>query len=154
METIQINFEKMKDGESIDKTAYFNSRAQIILKSGNFLPILKLSQQKLSNDIGAWLSEGSGWTIDSILDHCINIVVYDPLKGHSYIPLPQELKHPRKGLVNLKNDDNKCFRWCHIRFLNPQGKDPQRIKTSDKTMLEQLNYDDIEFPVATRHYGK
>ena len=56
----------MKDGESILKTAYFNSRAQIVLNSGDFLPSLQLSQQKLLNDIGAWLSEGSGWTIDSI----------------------------------------------------------------------------------------
>ena len=80
--------------------------------------------------------------------------MYDPLKGNSYIPLPQELKHPRKGLIILKNDDNECFRWCHISYSNPHEKDPQRIKKSDKTMVEQLNYDGIQFPVATKHYGK
>ena len=53
VKTIQINFEQMKNAESIDKTAYFNSRAQIILNSGDFLPSLQLSQQKLLNDIGA-----------------------------------------------------------------------------------------------------
>ena len=100
------------------------------------------------------MSEGSGWTIDRIDDHYINIVVYDPLKGNSYILLSQELNYPRKGLVNLENDDNECFSWCHIRFFNPQDKEPQRTKKSDKTMVEQLNYDGIEFPVATKHYGK
>ena len=154
VETLRVTFVKKKDFDDIDKTAYFNSRAQIVLNSDDFLPSLQLSQQKLLKDISVWLSEGSGWTIDRIDDHYINIVVYDPLKGNSYIPLSQELNYPRKGLVNLENDDNECFSWCHIRFFNPQDKEPMRTKTSDKTMVEQLNYDGIEFPVATKHYGK
>ena len=32
----------------------------------------------------------------------------------------------------MKNEDDECFRWCHIRHLNPQKKDPQRIKKEDK----------------------
>ena len=28
----------------------------------------------------------------------------------------------------IMNNDNECFRWCHIRYLNPQEKDPQRSK--------------------------
>ena len=37
-----------------------------------------------------------------------------------------------KGLINLKNKDNECFKWCHVRFINPQNKDPKRIKKLDK----------------------
>ena len=29
-----------------------------------------------------------------------------------------------KGLINSKNNDNKCFLWCHIRHLNPLNKNP------------------------------
>ena len=47
-----------------------------------------------------------------------------PLNGSSYIELPPELRNPAKGLINLKNNDNECFRWCHIRCLNAQEKDP------------------------------
>ena len=54
------------------KPAYFNSRAQIIINSNDFLPSLRLSQRQLLNGIGAWLSECSGWTISSIDEHCIN----------------------------------------------------------------------------------
>ena len=32
----------------------------------------------------------------------------------------------------MKNEDDECFRWCHIRYLNPQDKDPQRIKKTIK----------------------
>ena len=56
------------------------------------------------------------------------MVNYKPLEGKSYIPLPKELQNNLKGLINLKNEDNECFRWCHIRHLNPQDVHPERIK--------------------------
>ena len=31
------------------------------------------------------------------------------LSGSSYIKLPIELKCPKKGLINIKNNDQKCF---------------------------------------------
>ena len=72
--------------------------------------------------------EGSGWTIDEIQDININVNNYVPLTGSSYIPLPKELNNSMKGSINLKNKDNKCFIWCHVRFLNLQGKEASRIK--------------------------
>ena len=71
------------------------------------------------NDVAEWLKEGSGWTTDGVLEHYFNLVNYTPLEGKSYIPLPKELQNSLKGLINLKNEDNECFRWCHIRYLNP-----------------------------------
>ena len=54
----------------------------------------------------------------------------------------------------MKNNDNECFRWCHIRRLNPQDKDPQRIRKSDKEYINKLDYSGIEFPVTTKQYNK
>ena len=54
----------------------------------------------------------------------------------------------------MKNKDNECFRWCHIRRLNPQDKNPQRIKKSDKEYINKLDYSGIEFPVTTKQYNK
>ena len=76
------------------------------------------------------------------------------MNGSSYIKLPQELRNSSKGLINMKNEDNECFRWCHIRYLNPVDKDPQRIKKSDKQHIQDLDYSEIEFPVTTKQYNK
>ena len=76
------------------------------------------------------------------------------MKGSSYIKLPQELRHHRKGLINMKNEDNECFRWCHIRYLNPQDVHSERIKKSDKKFINKLDYSGIEFPVTTKQYNK
>ena len=125
-ETLKVTFVKRKDDDNIYKPAYFNSRAQIVINPNDFLSSLQLSQQQILNGIGVWLSEGSGWTVSSINEHYINTVVYEPMRGNSYIPLPVKLQNSAKGLINLQNKDNECFRWCHIRYLNPQEKDPQR----------------------------
>ena len=105
--------------------------------------------------IDKWVSEGSGWVIDRIDSHYINVTTYQPLNGSSYIELPMKLKNPKKGLINIKNKDNECFRWCHIRHhLNPQKKNPQRIKKDDKQSIGELNYKGIEFPVSQKQYNK
>ena len=86
-----------------------------------------MSRQEILNVIDKWVSEGLGWVINRIDSHYINITTYQPLNGSSYIELPMKLRNPKKGLINMKNKDNEWFRWCHIRHLNPQKKNPQRI---------------------------
>ena len=62
----------------------------------------------------------------------VNISVYSPLIGSTYMELSDELKNSIKGLINIKNNDNKCFLWCHIRYLNLVKRHPERITKEDK----------------------
>ena len=68
--------------------------------------------------------------------------------------LPDELKSPRKELMNIKNKDKKCFLWCHVRHINSSIKHPERIKKTDKKIAEELNYNEIEFPVEEKDFNK
>ena len=160
IETLEVTFEKetvnSKTGKrvSIYKTAFFNGKAKTITKANNIEHELSISRQEILNVIDKWVSEGSGWVIDSINNHYINVTAYQPLHGSSYIELPIELQNSAKGLINIKNKDEECFRWCHIRHLNPQKKDPQRIKKDDKQLIEGLNYEGMEFPVSQKQYNK
>ena len=160
IETLEVTFEKdtinSKTGKrvSIYKTAFFNGKAKIVTKVDDLEPELNMSRQEILNTIDKWVSEGSGWVIDRIDNHYINVTLYKPLNGSSYTELPTELRNPKKGLSNLKNKDAECFRWFHIRHLNPQEKDPQRIKKEDKKMINEMNYEGIEFPISQKHYNK
>ena len=127
--TLKILFKKKKisgDGEEVFeyKDAYFNSTAFTILDPDDIIESLDKAAEEINNKIAVWLSEGSGWTIEEIQSHFVNIVKYLPLRGNSYVQLPKELRHHNKGLINLKNIDNKCFLWCHVRHLNPRKKNP------------------------------
>ena len=160
IETLEVTFEKdnidSKTGKrvSIYKTAFFNGKAKTITKPNDIKPELSMSRQEIMNAIDKWVSEGSGWVINSINNHYINVTLYKPLHGSNYTELPIELQNSAKGLINMKNKNGECFKWCHIRHLNPQKKDPQRIKKEDKRLIEGLNYEGIEFPVSQKHYNK
>ena len=53
-------------------------------------------------------------------------VKYTPLGGSSYIPLPGFLA-AKKTIINLKNEDDECFKWAITRALNPVEKNSERI---------------------------
>ena len=59
-----------------------------------------------------------------------------------------------QGLINIKNNDNKCFLWRHVRHLNPLKIHPERITKADKNMISDLNYEGIKFPVSKKDYCK
>ena len=153
-EVMKITFKKQVGDEPIEKTAYFNGKVQTVTNEMEIAESLQITQEQIVNRIQQWISEGSGWTIQSVDSHFINVVQYRPLRGSSYISLPKELQNSAKGLINLKNEDNECFRWCHIRHINPQDKNPQMIKKTDKQYVEKLDYTDIEFPVTVKQYNR
>ena len=128
IETLEVTFVKdtinSKTGKrvSIYKTAFFNGKAKTITKVDDIEPELNMSRQEILDVIDKWVSEGSGWVIDRIDSHYINVTLYKPLNGSSYTELPNELRNPKKGLINIKNKDAECFRWCHIRHLTHKRK--------------------------------
>ena len=112
IEPLEVTFEKdtidSKTGKrvSIYKTAFFNGKAKTITKPNNIEPELSMYRQEILNVIDRWVSEGSGWVIDRIDSHYINVTTYQPLHGSSYLELPAKLKNPKKGLINIKNKDD------------------------------------------------
>ena len=100
-----------------------------------------------------WINEGSGWAVEMVNDQYLNISQYTPLVGSSFIDLPKELSSSMKGLVNLRNKDNKCFMWCHVRHVDPVSDYAARIKKADRKIADALDYDGIEFPVKIKDVG-
>ena len=92
------------------------------------------------------------WTIEYIDGEYFNISIHNPLSGSMCTELPNELKNSKKGLINIENNDNKCFLWCHVRHLNPLNKNSQRITKVDKKII--IDNKDIKFPVSKKDYKK
>ena len=82
--------------------------------------------------IDNWINEGSRWITELIESQYISIATYRPLSRSSYVNLPAELKSSKNGLINVKNNDQKCFLWCHVRHTNPVKIHPERITKNDK----------------------
>ena len=80
--------------------------------------------------------------------------VYTPLAGNPYIDLPIKLRGSKKGLINIKNEDQKCFLQCHVRHINPTKEHPEQSKKVDRRFANNLNYDGIGFPVKESDFNK
>ena len=58
-------------------------------------------------------------------------------------------------MINIQNvDDNKCFKWTLVRYLNSTDRTPTRITKTDKDFAKKLDFKDINFPVKIRDLHK
>ena len=150
--TLSVLLSKIKSDRNVEYSPiYFNSTTKTVINDKYYLD---QSFQEILGRIDNWINEGSGWIIEEIHNQSLNVSSYSPLIGSTCIELPNELKHSKKGLINIQNDDNKCFLWCHVRHLNPIDKNPQRITKKDKEFANNLNYESINFPASKKDYCK
>ena len=92
------------------RPVYFNSTTKTVI---NHKISLENVFQEILYRIDNWINEASGWIVELIESRYINISTYRLLSGRSYVKLPAELRTSKKGLINIKNNDQKCFLWCH-----------------------------------------
>ena len=85
-----------------------NSKAEIIVNESDIDDIFESIYSTIISSLEKSLEIGSSWIIDSVLDHIINILRYNPLAGSSYMKLLKELNHLKNVLINIPNiDDNE-----------------------------------------------
>ena len=128
--TLKVELRKYKSKGEIEFTpVYFNSTTKTVIN--HKFGLAKYFKEILYR-IDSWTNEGSGWIVELIVSHYINISVCRPLSRSSYMQLPAQLRFPKKGLINIKNNDQKWFFWCHIRYINCIKIHPERITQKDK----------------------
>ena len=110
--------------------------------------------QEILYRIDDWIIERAGSIVEFIESQYINISTYRPLSGSFYVKLPPELRSSKRGLINIKNNDQKCFFWCHIRHTNPVKIHPERITRDDEQLANNLNYDGVGFPDREKDFSK
>ena len=144
--TVNILLSKLEtDGNIEYSSVYFNSTTKAVINTDKFN--LNKSFQEILYRIDNWINLECGWITERINSQYLNVSFYSPLIGSTYIKLLNELEHPKKGLIIIQNNDNKCFMWCHIRHLNLICKNSQRITKKDKELVSELDYEKINFPV-------
>jgi hypothetical protein len=109
-------------GEIIEEQdKIFDSKKMVIknntpysLNKSNYKKVLDLLKNDLTSqedEIGERV-EGSGWTLYRYLYFAIDMFKIRPIRASSYIPTPEKYASPKCGLINIKNEDQQCFKWC------------------------------------------
>ena len=103
------------DDKTLYKIFYAISQAEAIINESDIDDVFESIYSTIISNTQKYMGKILGLIIDSVIDHN-NILKYNPLPGSSYIKLPKELDHPRKGLINVQNiDDNECCKWCLVK---------------------------------------
>src|SRR5277367_3017267 len=100
---------------------------------------------KLGARLEAAEVEGSGFSLKQINSLQININKYSPLKASSYFELPEYITN-KKAIINVKNEDNQCFKWAILAALYPTKNHPERVSNYIK-YENKINMSSIPFPV-------
>ena len=74
-------------------------------------------------------NEGSGWKFEYVKSFYIYIHKYSPISGSSYVELPDEI---RRYCINVKNNDNECFKWAILSKEHNTGKLKELQKSSNQ----------------------
>ena len=147
----QQHKEKRKTIITQDK-AYSNTETYINLESTDVKAILSQMIKEILEKISIYQRNGSGWYFKEVSSFEIHTVDYKPIKGSSYIPLPDFIMK-KKSIINIQKKDNKCFLWSILRYLHPIQKNETRL-TDIRKYENDLKFKGIDFPVKLKDIPK
>ena len=152
---LMCNMEKnnISTGEVITLKTAFNSKPEVNLEGTDVHDLYNTMADRVLEAMATFQRDGSNWTFKSIICLEIHTVVYEPLKGNSYIPLPPKLAQ-KKAIINMKNEDDKCFTWSVLRALNPREEHAERIDKDLNKKEDSLNMTGIVYPVQLNAIDK
>ena len=128
----------------------FHSSIKLILENTDVEEVYNEMVDEIEESIQkVKYAEGSGWRFLKIINLTLHTAKWDPLNAGSYIDLPPFLKN-KKAIINMKNQDNECFKWCVLRALNPNNNHPERVDKDLKSKQNTLNMEGIRYPVDFR----
>ena len=111
--------------------------------------------ETLLSDVEEFNERDSGWSMIAISNLAIHINKYNPMKGSSYIELPEWVKK-KNAVVNVKTRDNDCFAWAvwsAICKINSK-KHPDRVQSYKEHYSSRLKFKGITFPVPIKAVPK
>ena len=158
--TYEINFNvQFKRTKINDNEIEYISKQFSSIKINQIQFNKKLLEEKLNNivyiidsDIEDFVLFSSDWLYDHTFKIEIVVYPYQPLSASKYIKLPIKIKN-KKCCINVKNNDDYCFKWAILSALHPQKKDPQRLSKYIQYENE-LKFGDLSFPIMIDNISK
>ena len=146
----------LTNGNIITAYPYFHSQTIENHEGTNESEIIDSMIETIKERFQNFTNRGSNWVLERVLSLDVQMTQYIPLRGRSYIPLPKILAN-KKAIINMKNDDNECFKWCVTRALFPADKHPERIDKNLRENSKRLNWNGLKFPIDVKqitHFEK
>ena len=146
----------LTNGNVLTAYPFFYSQTIENLEGTNESEIFDSLIQTIEERFQNFNQGASNWFLERVISLEVQITQFIPLRGRSWIALPKKLKN-KKAIINMKNDDNQCFKWCITRALFPAKKNAERIDKNLRENSKRLNWNDLKFPIDLKqinHFEK
>ena len=117
-------FTKSVDDIEQHVTAHFHSLPQLVTNDGHEFETSQLATG-FGADVENFNQRGSGFILERVVDFTIVVTRYRPLAASSYIPTPKSIAK-KLAVINVRNDDQRCFEWALLSALYPPS--PRAIR--------------------------
>ena len=97
-------------------TPYFHAGPYTSTNTEGLSKQLQIAYERLEDGVDRFTQMGSGWTIVQNHEIQLQIAEYQPFHGSSYIELHPSIKK-KKAVVNIKNEDQQCFKWSILYMV-------------------------------------
>ena len=100
-------------------TTYFRSKVQIALSTEEQEHHVNVAYQEVHLALENFLRKGSNWNLQKVICMELHMAKYSLVAGSSYMELPSIIRNTN-SVINIQNDDNKCFLWSILAALHPE----------------------------------
>ena len=125
---------------------FFHSETVENLEGTDESAVYERSIQTIEERIQNFNQRGSNWRFERVLSLDAHFTDFQPLRGSTLLPLPSKIS-TKRAVINIKNNDDQCFKWSVVRALNPVYIHPERITKELKDQSERLDWSGLKFSV-------
>jgi uncharacterized protein YjaZ len=120
------------------------SKNEIILREDE---IGEMIHALLHETIESWDNNEGYWHLVNVVNVDFKLREYKPLTCSSYIELPEWI-YSKEATINIKNEDQKCFKYClqYHKHKNEITHHPERVSWYSK-WNNDYDFSNVKFPV-------
>ena len=125
--TVQVQYEPTKPESdkrqafdqylSATPTRIFKREGSITTAPNLYTDSFRILTDRIKEFNAKFIKDKSGLRLSGILQLILKMAKYQPLQGSGWQPLPDYLEK-KKAIVNIKNEDERCFGYALLFFLD------------------------------------
>lgn len=125
-----------------------------VLRRDEIIPSINENIERLRELIDKFEGKGSGWKFIKIVSVDLFITKYQPIKGGSYIDLPDDIKN-KHCCHNIQNKDVLCAKYCLLLHFNKDKIKSHHERVKQYAQFDnQFDFSKISFPVSLKDISK
>ena len=143
--SVEVDYDSNKDAEGIVK-GYWTTRNRVVHSVDEIDEIMEELKIELTSRNENFIRERSGLVINSINRATLRFSEFQSLVASSFIQLPTYLEK-KKAIINVQNDDQRCFGYAILSALYPPDINPHRRWQYDQYFIPH-HLDQLPYPIA------